>query len=66
MLKKHLKYLVKDKSEKVALLEIRNHAIWYLKGINGAAKVKNDICQSKSIEEIFNILNKFREDYDGK
>ena len=66
MLKKHLKYLMIDKCEKVALLEIRNHAIWYLKGINGNAKVKNDICQSKSIEEIFEILNEFMGDKDGK
>ena len=66
MLKKHLKYLTEDKCEKVALLEIRNHAIWYLKGISGAAKVKNDICQAKSIEEIFDILNEFKGDKDGK
>jgi len=66
MLKKHLKYLMEDKCEKIALLEIRNHAIWYLKGINGAAKVKNDICQAKSIEEIFDILNEFKGDKNGK
>ena len=62
MLKKHLKYLLEDKCEKIALLEIRNHSIWYLKGINGAAKVKNEICQAKSIDEIFNILDKFKGD----
>jgi len=60
MLKKHLKYLMEDKCEKIALLEIRNHAIWYLKGISGAAQVKNDICQSKSIENIFDILDEFK------
>lgn len=66
MLKKHLKYLMEDKCEKVALLEIRNHAIWYLKGISGAAKVKNDICQAKRIEEIFDILNEFKGDKNGE
>ena len=63
MLKKHLKYLMSDKSEKVALLEIRNHAIWYLKGINGASKVKNDICKCKSFEEIFHVLEEFRGEF---
>lgn len=59
MLKKHLELLVKDKNERVALLEIRSHAIWYLKGMNGSAKIKNKICLSKSIEEIFKILEEF-------
>ena len=56
MLKKHFKLLIKDKSEKVALLEIRSHALWYLKGVKGGAKAKNMICNAKSSEEVFNIL----------
>ncbi len=60
MLKKHLEYLMKDKCEKVAILEIRSHAIWYLKGVSGGAKIKNQICGAKTIEEIFNILENFR------
>lgn len=59
MLKKHLDYLRKYKNEKVALLEIRSHALWYLKNIPNAATIKNKICLSKSIDEIFNLLNKF-------
>ena len=59
MLKKHFELLLKDKNEKVALLEIRSHALWYLKGLEGSAKIKNLICGSKSADEIFNILNEF-------
>lgn len=65
MLKKHLEYLRNDKCEKVALLEIRSHAIWYLKGITGGSRVKNLICSAKSIDEIFDILEKFKGDYYG-
>ena len=64
MLKKHIEYLNNDKCEKVALLEIRSHAIWYLKGVSGAAKIKNQICSAKSVEEILGILEKFKEEYD--
>ncbi|MBQ3021522.1 MAG: tRNA dihydrouridine synthase DusB [Bacilli bacterium] len=56
MLKKHFELLVHDKCEKVALLEIRSHAIWYLKGVPNCAKVKNMICSAKSVQEIFDIL----------
>ena len=60
MLKKHFSLLIEDKCEKVAMLEIRSHALWYLKGIPGSAKVKNLICSSKSVDEIFSILDNFK------
>ena len=66
MLQKHLELLNETKNEKIALLEIRSHAIWYLKGVTGGAKVKNDICSAKSVSEILRILNEFKEEYNGK
>ena len=60
MLKRHFELLLKDKCEKVALLEIRSHALWYLKGIPGSAKVKNLICSCQSAEDIFSILADFK------
>lgn len=56
MLKRHFSLLVNDKNEKVALLEIRSHALWYLKGIPSGAKAKNMICSAKSVDEVFKIL----------
>lgn len=59
MLKRHFKLLLEDKGEKPAVLEIRSHALWYIKGLKGAAKIKNSICQTKSAEEIFKILDTY-------
>ena len=59
MLKRHFNLLVEDKNEKVALLEIRTHALWYIKGLKGSAKIKNKVCQAKSKEELFNILDDY-------
>ena len=56
MLKYHFELLNKYKNEKVALLEIRSHALWYLKGISGGTKTKNMICSAKSSKEVFDIL----------
>ena len=36
MIKRHLDLLIKTKPMKVAMLEIRSHAAWYLKGLNGS------------------------------
>ena len=43
MIKKHYEILEKEKDTKRATLEIRSHAIWYLKGMAGSAKIKNQI-----------------------
>ena len=58
MIKKHMNYLIKIKPEKVALLEIRTHAAWYLKGIPGTNKIKEELFKTKTIDEFMNIINK--------
>ena len=59
MLRRHFDLLVQDKSEKSALLEIRTHALWYIKGLPGSAAIKNQICSSKTKEEMFDILDNY-------
>jgi nifR3 family TIM-barrel protein len=61
MIKKHLNNLKATKSEKVALLEIRSHIAWYLKGVANANELKMKIFKTKRIEEIENLLNEFLE-----
>ncbi|MBQ7240734.1 MAG: tRNA dihydrouridine synthase DusB [Bacilli bacterium] len=62
MLKRHFELLVQDKGEVGALLEIRTHALQYIKGLPGSAPVKNQICQTKSKDEMFNILENYIEE----
>lgn len=59
MLKRHFDLLVQDKNEKLALLEIRTHALWYIKGLPNSATIKNEICKSKTKEEMFSILDNY-------
>lgn len=63
MLKRHFDLLVKDKNEKLAVLEIRTHALWYIKGLPGSAAIKNKICQTKDKDEMFNILDNYLAEY---
>jgi len=58
MIKRHTDLLIKTKDEKVALLEMRSHASWYLKGIQGGNKIRNEITKVKTREELFNILDR--------
>ena len=59
MLKRHYSLLVENSSEKQALLEIRSHALWYIKGLPSSAKIKDQICKSQSSSDIFNILDEY-------
>lgn len=57
---KHFDYLLNLKNEKVALLEIRSHALWYLKGFPKATDVKKQITNAKTKEEFINILEEYK------
>lgn len=61
MLKRHYNLLLLDKKESLALLEIRSHALWYLKGLPNVSKVKVLICNAKTSEELFDILDNYKE-----
>ena len=61
MMKKHYQLLLEDKNEKLALLEIRSFIIWYLKGMPKSKEIKNQISQSKTSEEMFNIIEQYKE-----
>lgn len=59
MIKKHLNYLLEIKPEKVALLEMRTEASYYLKGLQGAAPYKIKLFQTKTKEEFLNVIDEF-------
>ena len=63
MIKRHLDLLIKTKPLKVALLEIRSHAAWYLKGLPNTKELKvnakdllDDIVEDKFMKVNPNII----------
>ena len=59
MMKRHFELLKQDKNEKVALLEIRSNILFYLKGMPGNKEMKTRICEAKSEEDIYPLLNQY-------
>lgn len=51
--------LLKLKGERFALLEMRSHVGWYLKGMQGSAQIKNKANQALSFEEVKKILKEY-------
>ncbi len=59
---KHLESLIETKNERVAVLEMRGHAAWYLKGINGANKYRRAIQQTSTYDEMKSLLLEIAKD----
>lgn len=51
--------LLKLKGERLALLEMRSHVGWYLKGMQGSAQIKNKANQALNFEEVKKILKEY-------
>lgn len=56
---KHFNYLLEFKPEKVAVLEIRSHIAWYLKGLEGSNNIKEKVFKCTKKDDIINILNEY-------
>ena len=61
MMKRHLNDLVEEKGENMAILEIRTHFLYYLKGMPNNAEIKNKICVTKTKDEVLKILDDYLE-----
>ena len=59
MMKKHLDMLIEDKNEHTAILEFRNHLMYYFKYLPNSKQTKVDLVQAKSKEEVINILDNY-------
>ena len=57
----HMEKLIDLKGLKLAVLEMRSHAAWYIKGLKGATKVKNAISQISDRDSLIKLLNEYRE-----
>ncbi len=57
----HMERLIALKGEKVALLEMRTHGSWYIKGMRGATTVKREISNVNSANQLLELVEKYRE-----
>jgi len=61
MCERHFRYLLDEKIERIAVLEMRSLASWYLKGFSNAKYYKNKLNTITTKEELFTLLNEVRE-----
>lgn len=61
MILKHLNILKDNKDEHVAVLEMRSHAAWYLKGVKNSSTLKNNLFKTGTISDFENLVKEFIE-----
>ncbi|MBE6487106.1 MAG: tRNA dihydrouridine synthase DusB [Methanosphaera stadtmanae] len=59
MVKKHIQELYDFKKPKIALIRSRMHAAYYVKGLYGSINIKKQIFQSKSKDDLINLLEEY-------
>lgn len=60
LITRHLDELIRIEGEHIAVLEIRKHASWYLKGITGGALVKTRVHAANTREEVLESFSLLR------
>lgn len=56
---KHHKMLLELKGEKIAMLEMRGHVAWYIKGKPGSAKIKDMCNKQTNFDDVIVILKEY-------
>lgn len=62
----HLDRLIALKGESVAVREMRKHIAWYVKGMRGVSKIKDQINQFESRDKIKEVLYDFVDEVEEK
>ena len=57
ILKKHINELIELKGEKIAVLEMRSLAMWYVKGLYSIKEFKNEVVKVKTKAELFKCID---------
>lgn len=56
---------LKYKNEKLVVNQMRKHVGWYIKGLPGASNIREKVNKLKSKEEIFSLLEEYKNDLEG-
>ena len=57
-----MNYLLQIKPEKVAILELRTHAAWYLKYVPHSNQLKQALFGAKTKDEVLKLLKEFKKE----
>ena len=63
---RHLDLAIANKGEEVAVREMRKHISWYIKGLRGAARIREDVNRAATRDEMRRIIMYCRQNQRGE
>ena len=57
----HMEELVKLKGEKTAILEMRSHGPWYIKGMPNSSELRSKLSKASTVDEVKEYISEFFE-----
>jgi tRNA-dihydrouridine synthase len=61
MIKRHASMLINELDEKIAILEMRKFAAWYMKGMKSSSETRGSINKITNLVELNKILDEYIE-----
>lgn len=62
IMRRHISLLVEDKGERTGMKEARRQAAWYIKGIEGAAGLRNKFAGMNTLADLDELINSIKKD----
>lgn len=70
VIKEHLRLMIEAKGENRGVLEMRKHLGWYIKGMPGAARIRQDMMKAEAADQVNELLDRLghiaNEGHDGR
>ncbi len=63
VMQKHVEYICEHRGERIGVQEARKHIAWYIKGIRGAAKLRQQACRVCSLDDVKRFTEQILEEY---
>ncbi len=58
VMRRHIELLCKYKGEDVGMREARKHVAWYIKGLHGAASLRNEAGTLRTLDDFYKLLKR--------
>ncbi len=56
IMRRHIKLLVEDKGERTGMKEARRQAAWYIRGMNGAARLRDEFSKMNTLDDFERMI----------
>lgn len=56
----HLSYIIEDKGEHIGILQARKHLSWYIKGMRGSARLRDEVNRTENFDGVKVLMERLR------